>query len=71
MQSPSYYQNRIVDYNMFADYNHCLCDIHLSFNTVIKPLSTAGKWEKAEGLCAMKEITGGAHLRREGFLGER
>lgn len=42
-----------------------------SFNLITKPLSTVGKYGKAEGLWGMKEITGGADLRREGFFGER
>lgn len=41
-----------------------------NFNPVTKPLSTVGKWGKAEGLCGMKKIANGAYLGR-GFLGER
>lgn len=50
-----------------------MCDTHLNqVSTLLtKPLSTVGKWGKAEGLCGMKEITRGAYLGREGFLGER
>lgn len=41
-----------------------------SFDPVTKPLSTVGKWGKAEGLRELKEITGWANLGRR-FLGER